>query len=96
MKTARPIARGSARLGFRASPPACAIASKPTKLAKSRAEAARKPAGSSGGGVAAGTSTPSLASSAAAKSPWSNENPATMTIAPRANMTTMSGTTVRS
>jgi len=46
--------------------------------------------------VAAGTSTPSLASSAAAKSPWSNENPATMTIAPRANMTTMSGTTVRS
>ncbi len=90
------MARGSARFGFFASPPAWAMESKPMKLEKRTAAAARNGPIRNGVPAATGTWAPSRVARAAAKSAWSNEKPATITMLPRANIRNISGTRVRS
>ena len=66
------------------------------KVAKSTTAAVTNGTSWSGVAGASGTGRPSVAISAAAKSPWSNAKPLTMTTAPSANMRNIIGTRVRS
>ena len=79
MPTARPIASGRSRAGSRASPPACAIESKPMNEAKSSADAGEQHRRVSGGASAAGDGMTRERRRSAANVAWSNENPATIT-----------------
>ncbi len=96
MTTAIPMASGIDRLGFLASPPACAIESKPMKLLKSSAEAPRKVPQRKGAAGASAITTPSRSRTAAANSSCPKEKPAKMTTLPRTNIRNISGTSVRS
>ena len=89
-----PVASGRLRAASLASPPACAMASKPMKLEKSTVDALRKVA-QLNGASATGTVRPgSRAARPAAKSAWLYSVPATITTAPRTNMMTMRGISV--
>jgi hypothetical protein len=94
--TAMPIASGRFRPGRLASPPACAIESKPMNEANISADAGNRTDNVKGGAAVAATVRPSRASSAAANAAWSKENPATITTPPRRNVRNISGTIRRS
>ena len=89
-----PVARGRLRVGLRASPPACAMLSNPMKLANNNAAAERKVLKSKGTSVERSVVRPSRCRRACAKSSCPKLYPLTMTMPPRRNISTISGTTV--
>ena len=94
--TAMPIASGRFRPGCLASPPACAIESKPMNEANISADAGSRTDNDNGGASVAATARPPRAWSAVANAAWSKENPATITTPPRMNVRNISGTIRRS
>ena len=90
------IASGKDRDGFRASPPACAIESKPMKLANNTAAAVINVLILNVPFTSGIWTLPSLASKPAAKSSCVKKKPAIITMAPRKNIKNISGITIRS